>query len=860
MLISAPAGYGKTTLLADWLRQFEQPVAWLSLDQDDNDISRFLQYVITALKSILPDIRVDLLPPQSIAQSAPKNDLVSSLINEISTTSQDILLVLDDYHTIVQDAIHQTLMYLLDNCPPNLHIVIVTRTDPPVRIANLRAKGQLCELRAGDLQFSLAEAVDYFSNLKDCGVNHADIEALVRKTEGWIAGLQLAVISLRGYEDKHVFIRSFAGDDHLIADYLLEEVLNSLPESSRQFLLETSILDRMCASLCQAVTGREDSQEILETLGKANIFLTPLDNRRNWYRYHHLFQDLLYQRLKQRNPADQINKLHRLASEWLQASDFIIPAIHHAFEADDMLRVARLVESDIYTVLERGELAPLARRLDAIPAEYRGDRPWLNIALAWIYVYAGDLISGENTLQMAEESLAQLPEAERNRAEGHIDSLYAYIFWIQEQGQNAILYSQQSLALLPEDELSMRAFATTTLGGAFIQCDKFSEAVEAKQKGMKLASASGDSHVYVLAAGNLAYLYLLLGQLRKAELVCQDTFSFFEENGIRQPAAIGQIYAMLSTVYLHKNGLDQALHFAEKAVGYSIGWAQADTLTVCYLSLLEALSALQNYTEARRMISQVRYLSHYSPWFKLLIESHTAELNLAAGDTAEASRWVAESGIDYRDEVPEPERTTYRVLVKVLLAEGKLTEADHLIDRLIADSEKSKAIGYLISTLPIKSVIQLNLGNLENALMILARAFEFAESEGHVRDFINLGQPMRRLLHLAIDQHVHPDYARLLLSEMDKYDSHEKENPTLRIEGKSQTSIKLVDQLSQRELEVLNLISEGFTNQEIAQEFFLSIYTVKSHARNIFSKLGVKNRTEAVAKARRMELLPRSDD
>jgi LuxR family maltose regulon positive regulatory protein len=858
-LISAPAGYGKTTLLADWLHQDSRPVAWLSLDEDDNDIARFWSYVIAALQTILPEINSESFSQYGLSGTVSINARVTALINTLSDIFSSLLLLLDDYHAIVNQDIHQTMVFFLDNLPPHVHIVIASRTDPPIQIASLRAKGQLCEMRARDLQFTPEEAGHYFSGLSDLGVELTDIQTLVKKTEGWIAGLQLAAISLQRYPDKREFIRAFAGDDRHVADYLLEEVLHGLPVATEEFLLKISIVERLCAALCQTVTGSADSQEILEMLGKANLFLVPLDNRRIWYRFHHLFRDMLYQRLKLRIPTEQIANLHCLASDWYQANEFIPGAIHHALEADDMLRVVRLVENNIYAILERGELASLARRLDEIPLQYKGDRPWLNIALAWIYVYAGELKSGEKMLQLAEDSLSIIAETERNRAKGHIAALWAYIFWIQGQGKNAVSLAQRSLALLVSDELTMRAFVTTTLGGAFIQCDQYREAAEAKHNALELARASGDSHVFVLAASNLAYLYLLLGLLRKAELVCRDTLSFFEDKEAKQPAAIAQIYSMLSTILLHKNDLVQARQYAQIGLDYSKGWAQADTSTVCHLSYLDALIALKDFDEARRVIAQTRHLIHYSPWFKSLLESAEAVLNLKAGNIAEASRWAKESGMDYRDQVPEPDRPTYRNLVRVLLAEGKLAEAAQLNERLAADSEKSGSLGYLIFFLLLKSVIQLKMGDSNQALSTLNRAMEYTEAEGYVRVYVDLGEPMAHLLQLAIQRKVHPEYASKLLNEneMEVFDPQHKEES--KTEGKFPASQGLIESLSRRELDVLSLIARGFTNQEIAQEFILSLYTVKSHARNIFGKLGVKNRTQAVAKARQLGLLPYRD-
>jgi LuxR family maltose regulon positive regulatory protein len=857
VLISAPAGYGKTTLLSEWIQQSECPTAWLSLDKQDNDLRRFLSYVIASLGSIQVEVDEQVLDVYKSPQSDHFTTVLIPLINRISASDRRFYLVLDDYHLIENQEIHEAFTYLLNNLPPKMGLLITSRVDPPLRLAQLRARGELCEIRAADLRFSVEEAIDFLNQRMGLDLAPSDVSTLTDKTEGWIAGLQLAALSLQNHPDKHSSVTTFAGDDRYIADYLLDEVLGRQPSPVQTFLLQTSILERLSAPLCDAVTGQSDSQVILIELERANLFLEPLDNQRKWYRYHHLFRDLLGQRLEQLTPADQIANLHRQASDWFRSGNLIFEAINHAFEADDMLRIVRLIEANIFTMLDRGGILTLMRWLDAIPGEVRRKHPWLSVAHAWVLVYAGNLDAGESTLQIAENALHILEEDEQTRARGYICAIQAYAFWMRGQGEPGATLARQALTLLPEDELSVRAFAANTLGGTLLQCNEVDQAIKSLQDSITWARASGNAHIYCLAAGSLSYNWIQKGRIRQAERVCREAFAHLEGEQIRESPAIAQIYAQMTNILILRNDLDHALQFAQKGLEISKQWDQIDTLTVSYIYLANVLIARGEFESAESALSQARKLGlHESPWFKTIIEESQAQMHLASGNLTAASRWAAESGIDYRDEVPQPERNTYRTLAEVLMVEGKLSEATHLLESLIKDSENAGANGNLLSLLPLQSVVQLDLGNQEGALDILTRALIMAEPEGYARTYISLGEPMARLLRLAIQHDIQPPFCAQLLDAIENKQARDQDLRVSRPAKKPVSVNGVYESLSRRELEVLQLIAEGCTNQEIAQELVLSLYTVKSHARNIYSKLGVKNRTEAVARARLLGLLP----
>jgi len=522
-LVSAPAGFGKTTLLSEWIhaigaRQaagretiqsaaspFSPPlssplrVAWVSLDKDDNDATRFLFYLIAALQTNETNVGEGVLMALQSPQPPPVESVLTDLINEVIDIPGHIVLILDDYHLITAQPIHEALTFLLNHLPPQLHLILSTRADPPLPLVRLRGRGQLNELRATDLRFSPTEAAAFLNDVMGLGLSAEEIAALDARTEGWIAGLQMAALSMQGREDVSGFIKSFSGSHRFILDYLVEEVLDQQSSDIRGFLLRTSILERMSAPLCDAITGRANSQTILAQLEQNNLFLNHLDDERHWYRYHHLFADLLRKRLGATQP-DILPALHLHASEWYEKSGLTAEAVNHALAIDDVERVSRLIAGNAFAMMDHGELATLVARLDALPEEMIKSQPWICVARAWAFIYAGQMDALEALLLDAEEALWKVPTNDISFDEpiaGHIVSIRAYSIALKGNMPRAAALAREALVYLPEQDLTARGWTASLLANALRWSGDLTGANQAFAEASTISQMAGHNHVAV---------------------------------------------------------------------------------------------------------------------------------------------------------------------------------------------------------------------------------------------------------------------------------------------------------------------------------------------------------------------------
>ena len=896
-LVSAPAGFGKTTLVSEWIhtgassrecgvrgkqgRASASPsafcsllstplFAWLSLDEGDNDPTRFLSYLIGALQTLQPSMGKGALSVLESPRPPPMEAILTATINEIAALPDRMVLVLDDYHLIGAQPIHDALTFLLEHLPPppgGLHLVIVTREDPLLPLARLRARGQLTELRAEDLRFSSSEAAEFLNQVMGLNVPAEDVAALERRTEGWIAGLQLAAISMRGHKDVTGFIRSFTGSHHFVLDYLLEEVLEQQSDSVQEFLLQTAILDRLTGSLCDAVRfgktqspssskgiaiGQNNSQATLEMLEHANLFIVPLDDERRWYRYHHLFADLLRQRL-QRERGDLAPELHQRASAWYEENGWIPEAVDHALAASDFERALELIERTAWSMLIRGNATTLLHWLHALPGAEVRSRSGLVIMHAWALAVTGQLDDADLSL-----SGIHVPYGR-----GEMAAIRGYIALHRLETAEAIARCQEALEFLPEEQWLPRGAAAMILGTACLRRGDPVAASQAMSKAVELGQPASQTYLTMIATAELGEAQEMRGHLGQAIQTYREALQLASEHSGDSVPFAGMIYVGLAGPLYERNDLDEAMRCVTIGIELSKQGGDVDTIEDGYLNLALLHQALGNPDRALEAIQQVENAAQrggHSYWMARA-SAIRSQWWLKGGDIAAASRCAQESRMHARDDGADfahefGEIAAARVLVAQALSPGatqsdKASQALSLLAGLLQAAEAATRMGSVIQILTLQALAFQAQNDTEQALSSLERALSLAEPEGYVRTFVDEGEPVARLLYQAVTRGIAPEYARRLLAAFPV--AEPKQTAASPIHPPRP---ELVEPLSERELEVLELLAEGLTNPEIASRLYLSLNTVKVHTRNIYGKLGVHSRTQAVARARALEVLP----
>lgn len=845
-LVSAPAGAGKSTLVSAWVQSARKKgvtYGWLSLDEADNVPVRFMEYLLGCLEEGGALLGQVVLRPESGWQSS-ENYGLTELIRELMKVQQEIIIVLDDYHLIHDQEIHSTLGYLLEHMPPRLHMLLLTRSDPPLELARLRVAGQLLEVRMEHLRFSWQEAATFLKKSAGVLLTDADVTALNTRTEGWIAGLQMAAISLRGRQDVSSFVAAFAGSHRFVFDYLLEQVLSRQTPEVRQFLLKTSVLELLSAPLCDAVAETAGTaRHLLDMLERGNLFLAPLDDERIWYRYHHLFADLLKLLLEQEQPG-LAGELHRRASCWYEAQGMIPEAFQHALSAGDMGLAARLVSENVLVLVEHAELAPILLRMEAaqVRQSHRPSEdiisPWLGVAYAWALAYTGQMERANTALHMAEQRLDNLPAGELDRVAGHIAAVRAYTAWVHGNQQDALDFAETAKRLLPDDEIAVRALNLTTLGNALAQYSSSQRAVEVLEQATTLAQQAGQSHVYMLAVSALAYSLTILGNLHKAHAVCLAAIevaeSFQRRNGRPLPAA-ASVYIMLASILAKWGQFQSSLQVARKGLALSELWGQADTIMLCLLSLADGLALVHEFEAAQQALQRARNLAqNISAWFVLNVDVSEINIWLDANDIRQAARVANNASLTL------PTWLQARLLVK----QNRLDEALHMLERALFERMESSTLGSVHLSV-LQALAYTLKGDESQALSALRRAFEGAEPENWVSVFVRESQPMAKLLQRAQAKGIAPRFTRQLLAAF-----QERGKP-----GAALTDELYVETLSERELEVLHLLNSHLSVPEIATELYVSANTVRTHIKNIYGKLGVHRRSLAVLRGRELGLL-----
>jgi LuxR family maltose regulon positive regulatory protein len=856
-LITAPAGFGKTILVASCVAGCGMPVAWLSLDKDDNQVGRFLNYLVAALQEADPAIGNEAVQLLAASQPAPPKAVLTSLINDLDTADGEIALVLDDYQFISSQAVHEAAAFLLEHCPRTFHLVIATRSDPPLPVVRLRARGQVVELRASDLGFSESEAAQFLNDVMGLNLDAGSVAALAERTEGWIAGLQMAALSMQGRKDIPQFIQAFSGSHHYILDYLIEEVLNRQPKNIKEFLIRTSILDRLCGPLCDAVldpVGTPTGQLILEQMERENLFLISLDDERRWFRYHHLFADLLHTRLDHLHHAD-LPKLHLRASAWYEQNQWMEEAVNHALSARDLSQAGRLINQLAESKIAQSGSFELMQWIQKLPDQYVRTQPWMCIALGWAYGLRGLLAEQEDYLKEAENHiLPGDPPLLQKSWRAQILTLRSLVANTLGDFTTSIRLSRQALELIPEENVSVRIVVGYNLGRTYVTLGDYARAEEVLWETARLCMESGINHILAPNIAVMSKGYRLQGRLHDVVEKLRPLHRYLEAHNPKSIHAASYAYLGNIDVLREWNQLEQAEELARSTLESLEPWNSQNCTCACATLLARILQAEGKLEEAYRVLQFAnQVIERNVPFVDIRSDLNSAWVKywLAIGELPLAEHWMEEwlrihaPGEDYSITVEQDEIS----LSRVLIAKQKYQAVAPILSRLAESAEAGGRIGRLIEIQVLQAVALCGQEKDSEALNVLEKCLTLARPEGYMRVFLDSGGPMRECLsaYLRTPAPAYRNYVQELLDVF--YRTSKGPLPE-----KARTD--LVESLTPRELEVLQLIAMGRTNPEIARQLIVAPGTVKAHTASIYRKLDVANRTEAVARARQLGLLP----
>lgn len=861
VLLSGPAGFGKTTLLSEFVALLRRPVAWVSLDEGDNDPVRFWSYLIGACQSVRPGVGNSALELLNSPQSLPEDAVPTILVNDLAGLDSDLVVILDDYHAIQNESIHAALSFLLDHLPDKLHIVLSTRIDPPWPIARFRARNQLVEVRAHDLRFTTEEAAAFLNQVMGLNLSADDIAALETRTEGWIAGLQLAALSMQGRSDVASFIKAFTGSHVYVAGYLVEEVLQHQSENMQMFLLRTSILGRLNASLCEAITGLQNGQAVLTTLHRANIFLIPLDDEGLWFRYHQLFADLLQARLRQSLPANVITTLHTRASQWYERNGFVIEAVNHALAAQDFEAAADLIQQNASKVTIRGELTTLLQWIEALPADVSRRHPQILISKAWTLTLAGAQPQVEALLQEMEAQIeinGETPEVHEFR--GNAAAIRGYFSMLAGDYTRALELTELAETLLPESSVQARSILPYTLGAAYRGQGEYEKAGAAFAHLARIGEVSNELLVWATGETEVVNTRHAQGRLREASETARQALRRMADKGALPFGSLAKLEVALCDVLREQNELDEAYQRVTGVIKRMKAWDMPTDRLFAYLTLTRIQEAQGDLTGAFETLTIAKDLRSAHPVLMALARSvdiYEIRLLMATHDISAAARLMDDlkPGTSKMVNIRDQELI---MLARVRLAQGRNDEVATILAPLSSDADAGGRSITFLESLALQACALDVQGERDAAVTILIKALTFAEPEGFIRVFVDKGEAMQQLLSAgahylatATDQATIPlkSYITKLLEAFHDTSSH----------GKAQISkgntIDLIEPLTSRELEVLQLIAAGDSNQTIADKLVITVSAVKKHTGNIFGKLNVSSRTQAIVRAHQIGLL-----
>jgi LuxR family maltose regulon positive regulatory protein len=871
-LVSAPAGFGKTTLVSEWVASGKQPIAWLSLDEGDGDPARFFAYLIAALQQIDPDVGQSAQAMLQSSQSPPLEALLTALINDAAAISQPFILVLDDYHVITALPVHGQLGFLLDHQPPQMHLVIATREDPPLPLSRLRARGQVTDVRQADLQFTPEETGEFLRRVAQADISLDDVVALQRRTEGWVAGLQLLALSIRGSEDMRRRVDSFTDSNRYVLDYLVEEVFEQQSARVQEFLLKTSILERLCGPLCDAVVRMSDwqpkvapsqrgsnstqssdayrsfadSQAVLEHLERTNLFVVPLDESRQWYRYHRLFADLLRRRLET-VLAEETERLHQRASQWYADNGFPEEGVRHALSARDWERAVNLVTSGIDdALLKQGRMATLLGWYEALPDEVVRANPQLCIQVAWPLILTEQVDAAGPYLALAE----QAAEAQGDSALlGDVAVARVHIARLRGDNRRAMELSKRALELLPPDHLSGRSVVGVNLGIAQWFQGQLAEAEQTLTEAERAGRESGNDYARFAALTFLGRIWAARGKPCRAAESCREMI----QHGGQNPMVSLAHYDLARLLY-ELNDLDTAADHLRQGIALNErGSPEFQAGGHGTLALVE--QARGNEVAAQEALQKAAQLLENPD-----ISPATRLYNLVVHILVSLVRGDVETAAQVAEQAPAPEESgsfsDYLFLMlaqaRLLLAQGQQEAAAGCLAALKGMASHA---GWQSALVQARALQALTIPDADGALSTLAEALALAQPLGYVRTFVDAGEPMRALLERAAKRGVASAYVNKLIAAFKAEGQRSGGEKEPRVLSSPSKSFALPESLSDRELEVLRLLAGHHTNQEIAQAMCVSINTVKTHLKNVYGKLGVHNRKRAVTRAKELGLL-----
>ena len=851
-LITAPAGFGKTTLIRDWVKSNGVPFAWYSIDVAENDLVYFIHYLVASLQKLHAGIGATCLDLLTTPQPLPGHLAIISLLNDLYTIDRHFILILDDYHFIESEPIHETLAYILDHIPDNMHLVISSRSDPPLKLSRVRAQGNLIELRASDLKFTSSEIHKYFTDTKSLQLSRYQLDQLELKSEGWITGLQLIKLTLKHRADIESLVESLVTTNRYIADYLVEEVLARQPESWKQFLLETSILEQLSGPLCMAVTGNEESETILIALEKSDLFLFLMDDEGMQFRYHSLFAELLSNILRVQYP-ELIKPLHQRAAVWLYANQRYIEAISHFIEAEEMDEASSIMDEQAAIYWEKGAHTRILNWISLLPSEQLHSRPNLSLYYAWVLMANGQIGEAEYVITHLMEQLKLHRGNSILDLSGKIEVILALMAAFQGKRESIVNLSKQALENLSNENILWRGLASLALGDGYSLSGNVSAATKAYTDAVVFSREIKNLYFALISHIKLAVGQRQAGLLEISISICQDVLEKLNLSNLNSSVYAGVSSAILGESQYERNELEASLINVRKGIELTSGGIDMTMLAWSYHCYLRVTVCSGNYQEAKEAIDRFELNSSQKdsivpPWVSIIIEAWKMRLHLSLGEPKKIESWLLDQRVDLHNRDLKGKDLHYLIYARFLIYENKIQDAGNLLDVLIQESEGTGRTTRLLELYLLKSIVLYKLNNLSAAIGLIERTVAIAEPYGFINIFLDEGPDIANLLNQTVNQIPRTrekdkrNYIRRILFEYKKRYG-------------TDNSLINIDTLSQRELEVLSGISAGLSNQEIADTLFISLNTVRTHTKNINHKLAVHSRTQAISVAKELGLI-----